>query len=258
MPLKLAVCSPEWTAFPWQGLPACVTLWYIFSNHVCSWPDLELCPSMSEMKDLTSLDLSALVSSRICHDIISPVGAIINGLEVLDEDGSGDMREFAMELIRKSARQASAKLQFARLAFGAAGSAGAEIDLGDAQSVAGALMENEKSNLNWQVDRQLMPKNLVKLLLNLLLIANQCVPRGGEITVSMTGQPASPSFELTAKGVNPRIPLGMQATLSGEEPERVDAHSVQPIYTVLLARECGMKIDIVKDDEGVRLTATQV
>jgi histidine phosphotransferase ChpT len=213
---------------------------------------------MSELKDLTSLDLAALVSSRICHDIISPVGAIINGLEVLDDDNAGDMREFAMDLIRKSARQASAKLQFARLAFGAAGSAGAEIDLGDAQSVATALMENEKSNLNWQVDRHLMPKNLVKLLLNLLLIANQCVPRGGEIIIRMTGEPAKPNFELTAKGVNPRIPLGMQATLGGEEPERVDAHSVQPIYTLLLARECGMKLDLVKEDDLVRLTSRQL
>ncbi|NBN65218.1 histidine phosphotransferase [Microvirga tunisiensis] len=212
---------------------------------------------MSELKDLSSLDLSALVSSRICHDIISPVGAIINGLEVLDEDSNGEMREFAMDLIRKSARQASAKLQFARLAFGAAGSAGAEIDLGDAQSVATALMENEKPNLNWQVDRHLMPKNLVKLLLNLLLIANQCVPRGGEITIRMTGEPGKPNFELEAKGVNPRIPLGMQATLSGEEPERVDAHSVQPIYTLLLARECGLRLELVKDEDVVRLTARQ-
>ena len=106
---------------------------------------------MSALKELSSLDLAALVASRVCHDIISPVGAITNGLEVLDEEGSEDMRDFAMDLIRKSARQASAKLQFARLAFGAAGSAGAEIDLGDAQVVATGFMENEKSDLVWQV-----------------------------------------------------------------------------------------------------------
>ena len=145
---------------------------------------------MSALKELSSLDLAALVASRVCHDIISPVGAITNGLEVLDEEGSEDMREFAMDLIRKSARQASAKLQFARLAFGAAGSAGAEIDLGDAQVVATGFMENEKSDLNWQLTRHLMPKNYVKLLLNLILIANQCVPRGGEIKVEMEGRAA--------------------------------------------------------------------
>src|SRR5215213_5128653 len=82
--------------------------------------------------ELEALDLAALLCSRVCHDIISPVGAIINGLEVLEEDNSEEMRVFANELIQRSARQASAKLQFARLAFGAAGSAGAEIDLADA------------------------------------------------------------------------------------------------------------------------------
>jgi len=210
---------------------------------------------MPELKELSSLDLSALVASRVCHDIISPVGAITNGLEVLDEEGSEDMREFAMDLIRKSARQASAKLQFARLAFGAAGSAGAEIDLGDAQVVAQGFMENEKSSIDWQITRHLMPKNYVKLLLNLILIANQCVPRGGDITVTMDGSPSEPEFTLKAEGLNPRIPLGMAETLSGEEPERVDAHSVQPIYTLLLARETGMSLDIDKQDNVVRLTA---
>lgn len=210
---------------------------------------------MSELKDLTSLELSALVASRVCHDIISPVGAITNGLEVIDEEGSEDMREFAMDLIRKSARQASAKLQFARLAFGAAGSAGAEIDLGDAKVVAEGFMENEKANLDWQLERHYMPKNCVKLLLNLILIANQCIPRGGDIIVTMEGEPAAPRFNLSVKGTNPRIPLGMKEILSGEEPERVDAHSVQPIYAVLLARDSGVKIDINKEDDTVQIKA---
>jgi histidine phosphotransferase ChpT len=130
---------------------------------------------MTERVELEALDLAALLCSRVCHDIISPVGAIINGLEVLDEDNSEDMREFANSLIKRSARQASAKLQFARLAFGAAGSAGAEIDLGDAQKVATSYMEGEKAEFSWEAPRVLMPKNLVKLLLNLILLANAAV-----------------------------------------------------------------------------------
>jgi histidine phosphotransferase ChpT len=246
------VCCPS---LPWQPLCGCVTLAATISNQFPPPPQEEPQNAMSALKELSSLDLAALVASRVCHDIISPVGAITNGLEVLDEEGSEDMREFAMDLIRKSARQASAKLQFARLAFGAAGSAGAEIDLGDAQVVATGFMENEKSDLNWQLTRHLMPKNYVKLLLNLILIANQCVPRGGEIKVEMEGDPQSPSFTLQASGLNPRIPLGMKETLSGEEPERVDAHSVQPIYTLLLARECGMVLTIDKQEELVKITA---
>ena len=88
---------------------------------------------MSEPAEIGDLELAALISSRICHDVISPVGAIANGLEMLAEEQDEAMREQTMALIRKSASQASAKLQFARLAFGAAGSAGAEIDLRDAE-----------------------------------------------------------------------------------------------------------------------------
>ena len=77
------------------------------------------------MASLTPLDLAALLCSRVCHDVISPVGAIINGLEVLDGEEDEEMRTVAMELIKKSAMSASARLQFCRLAFGAAGSFGA-------------------------------------------------------------------------------------------------------------------------------------
>ena len=85
---------------------------------------------------LGALDLAALLCSRVCHDLISPVGAIVNGLEVLDEDKDEETRTFALDLIKKSARQASARLQFCRLAFGAAGSAGAQIEMGDAETAA--------------------------------------------------------------------------------------------------------------------------
>ncbi len=82
---------------------------------------------------LESLDLAALLCSRVCHDLISPVGAIVNGLEVLEEENDEETKTFALDLIKRSARTASAKLQFCRLAFGAAGSAGVQIDVGDAE-----------------------------------------------------------------------------------------------------------------------------
>ena len=91
---------------------------------------------MTSEIDISDLEFSALLSSKICHDIISPVGAIANGLEILDEESDEDMKAHAMGLVKKSATTASAKLQFARLAFGAAGSAGAEIDLNEAEKVA--------------------------------------------------------------------------------------------------------------------------
>ena len=96
---------------------------------------------------IEALDLAALLCSRVCHDLISPVGAIVNGLEVLEEAKDEETKNFALELIKKSANNASAKLQFCRIAFGAAGSAGAQIDTGDAEKVARGLMEDEKTKI---------------------------------------------------------------------------------------------------------------
>ena len=111
-----------------------------------------------------ALDLAALLCSRVCHDLISPVGAIVNGLEVLEEDKDEETKTFALDLIKKSAQQASAKLQFCRLAFGAAGSAGAQIDLGDAEKAARGLIEDDKIKIVWNLPRELLPKNRVKAL----------------------------------------------------------------------------------------------
>src|ERR1017187_2967512 len=108
---------------------------------------------------LDPLDLAALLCSRVCHDVISPVGAIVNGLEVLEDEKDTEMRAFAIELIKKSAHTASARLQFCRLAFGAAGSAGAAIDTGDAEQVARGLLADERTTLQWHAPRILMPKN---------------------------------------------------------------------------------------------------
>ena len=102
---------------------------------------------------IDALDLAALLCSRVCHDLISPVGAIVNGLEVLEEEKDEATKTFALDLIKKSAGTASAKLQFCRIAFGAAGSAGAQIDLGDAESIARGFLEDEKTKLDWNLPR---------------------------------------------------------------------------------------------------------
>lgn len=207
---------------------------------------------MAVLLSLSAPDLAALLCSRVCHDIISPVGAINNGLELLDEGGAD---EDAMNLIRTSARNASARLQFARIAFGAAGSAGMQIDTGDAQSVATSFMAAEKPELVWQGDRALLPKNQVKLLLNLLLVANAAIPRGGRIEVNVST--AGPTrFELRAFGPMMRVPARFLELYSEQSPEEpVDAHSVQFYYTLLLAREAGMEIELRAGPEEILFRA---
>ncbi|MHA1158981.1 MAG: histidine phosphotransferase ChpT [Alphaproteobacteria bacterium] len=214
---------------------------------------------MAENSELEALDLAALLCSRVCHDIISPVGAIINGLEVLDEDNSEDMREFAFGLIRRSAEQGSAKLQFARLAFGAAGSAGAEIDLADAEKVARGYMAGEKADFHWQAPLALMPKNLVKLMLNLILLANAAIPRGGKIDAVVEGEAPTARFTLRSTGPNARIPAAFERLVPGDlDGLTVDAQSVQGYYTGALARASGMAIEAHLDGEDVLITCRAI
>ncbi|OBQ84287.1 histidine phosphotransferase family protein [Mesorhizobium sp. WSM3873] len=208
---------------------------------------------MAELFTLSAPDLAALLCSRVCHDIISPVGAINNGLELLDEGGAD---EDAMKLIRQSARNASARLQFARIAFGAAGSAGMMIDTGDAEAVAIAFLKNEKPELVWNGARALLPKNKVKLLLNLILVANAAIPRGGRLVVTLENLETEPRFSLSASGPMLRVPPKFLELHSGHKPEElIDAHSVQPYYTLLLAREASMTISIHATADEIVLSA---
>lgn len=202
-----------------------------------------------------TLELAALLCSRVCHDLISPVGAIVNGLEVLDDNPKPDDREFALDLIRKSAKTASARLQFCRLAFGAAGSAGAQIDLGDAQAMAKGHFEDGKITIAWNLARLLLPKNRVKLLLNLLVIAQQMIPRGGVLSVDPLGDGEAMGFQITAAGMNARVSQSVVDLLSTGATGAVDAHAIQPYYTRLLAEACGINISIVPDGEKVVVSA---
>jgi histidine phosphotransferase ChpT len=201
------------------------------------------------------LELAALLCSRVCHDLISPVGAIVNGLEVLDDNPKPEDRDFALDLIRKSAKTASARLQFCRLAFGAAGSAGAQIDLGDALTMAKGHIEDGKSTIVWNLPRLLLPKNRVKLLLNMLLIAQHTIPRGGTLTVNPVGEGEAMSFRVVATGLNARLPQNIADLLSGEVTGG-DAHTVQPYYTRLLAEACGLKVGLAAEGEAMVVSAS--
>ncbi|HEV3042742.1 MAG TPA: histidine phosphotransferase family protein [Roseiarcus sp.] len=208
---------------------------------------------------LDGLDLASLACSRVCHDVISPVGAIINGLEVLEEEKDAEMRQVALDLIKKSAATASARLQFCRLAFGAAGSSGATIDTSDAEKVTRGLIADDRTKLVWSVDRQLAPKNKVKLILNLCVLAFSAIPRGGVVTVAVKGGGDFMEAEVEAKGPNARLAKGAAALIAGEpENGAVDAHSIQPFFAGVVARSCGMGVAVGSEGDRVILRATPV
>lgn len=206
----------------------------------------------------SDLELAALISSKICHDVINPVGAINNGLEILDEDGDGDSQKYALEMIRNVTAQASARLQFARYAFGAAGSAGATIDLGMAREVATLFVNPDvkaKHKLVWVGPPGTMAKDKVKLLLNMIAISMTALPRGGQITASISGDIERPVFSLLCKGTSARPPQYLADFCAGGEPP-LDSMSIQSYYTWRLAQGQKMALTITKHGDDIIMAAT--
>ncbi len=202
---------------------------------------------MTTLARLSDLDLAALLCSRVCHDVISPVGAIANGLELMDdEDTDAEMKKTALDMVRSSAKTATAKLKFCRIAFGASGSAGALIDMGEAGEVARAFVGEEKVKLDWAAPRENRPKQEVKLLLNMLLMALAGIPRGGVVTVAVDGR----TFSVKAKGERAKINEGLASALAGTaDLTTLDARLVQPYYARILAEASALKLTMQMDGE---------
>src|SRR3954470_12822227 len=138
---------------------------------------------------MNPVDLASLLCSRLCHDLMSPIGALNNGIELLAEETDPDMREKCLELLGDSARASADKLKFFRLAFGAAGGFGEEIDTHEAELALEGLFGSERRiELGWAVGEEKLPKDAVKLLLNLAMIAGDALVRGGRLDVGAEAQ----------------------------------------------------------------------
>ncbi len=210
---------------------------------------------MNDIPKPTDLDLSALIASKICHDVIGPVGAIYNGIEILDEDDDIESKSYALDVIRNVTLQASARLQFARFAFGASGSAGAQIDLSMAQQISEGFVGDAKHKLIWIGQPGYMEKNQVKLLLNLIASSISALPRGGEITSTIVGELTSPEFEIVCRGKGARAPQHLTEFVSGQNIPPLDALSIQAYYTWRLANTAGMRLEILKNGDDIILAA---
>jgi histidine phosphotransferase ChpT len=155
---------------------------------------------------MKSVDLASLLCSRLCHDLMSPVGALNNGIELLADETDPDMREKCLELLADSARASANKLKFFRLAFGAAGGFGEEIDTHEAEAALEGLFGPERRiELGWVVSDDKLPKDAVKVLLNLALLAGEALVRGGQLDVG--AERNGNEIELAVRAEGPRILL---------------------------------------------------
>jgi histidine phosphotransferase ChpT len=150
---------------------------------------------------MNAVDLASLLCSRLCHDLMSPVGALNNGIELLADETDPDMREKCLELLADSARASANKLKFFRLAFGAAGGFGDAVDTHEAQAaLEGVFGPERRIELGWVVSEGKLPKGAVKLLLNLALLAGDALVRGGRLDVGAETQDGEIELAVRAEG----------------------------------------------------------
>lgn len=154
--------------------------------------------------------VASLLASRLCHDLVNPVGALNTGLEVLEGEQDSEMREHAMSLIKESTAKTVALLTFARMAFGASGEWEGTIDAGEAQELSRALYQFSKAELIWDVAPGPMGKAKARTLLNLVLVAERCVPRAGS---TVTASADAGGVTVTAKGARAKLSDELVAAL---------------------------------------------
>jgi len=213
---------------------------------------------------MNAVDLASLLCSRLCHDLMSPVGALNNGIELLADETDPDMREKCLELLADSARASANKLKFFRLAFGAAGGFGDSVDTHEAQAALEGLFGAERRvEVGWVVADGKLPKGAVKLLLNLALLAGDALVRGGRLDVG--AESSDGEIELAVRAEGPRILLdpALRETLEkGASDNAVEPRAAGAWLAHSLAEEAGGSIKLSEPSSdvlmiGVTVTATR-
>lgn len=196
--------------------------------------------------------LTALVASRICHDMVEPMSAIIQGLEMI-KDGDGKPDPDALSLLDHGVGKAWAKLEFFRFAMAGAVAEG-DSELEEGRAVAVKLYSVLKPELVWSAPSVAMPRPAVRVIVNLLLIANECLPRGGKVEISAAKTAGGGEVVITATGQRAKLREPTALALHGEGQE-LSGHTIQPTLTGLLARQGGVELAARESEEKVELIA---
>ena len=190
------------------------------------------------MNDDASLDLAALMCSRLCHDMLSPVGALSTGLELLADETDAQMREQCMDLLEQSARTSTDKLKFFRLAFGAAGGFGEMVEVGEAKSVIDSLVANAKRvEAHWALDAAKLPKDAVKVLLNLAHIALDTLVRGGSLDIGAEMRGGNTEIVVRASGPKIAFDETIGKALQGDLAARDLSSRTAPAHMIAMLAE---------------------
>jgi len=198
----------------------------------------------------TEIDFASLLCARLCHDLLSPVGAMNSGLELLADEHDPEMRQRCMDLLAESAKAAADKLKFFRLAFGAAGGFGAEVDPKEAKLVIEPLVTSSgRTALEWAVPAQMMPKRAVNILLNLVLLANEALVRGGTLSVAAEARSGEQEIVIRASGPKLIMDSAIREALTGQlDRTAVDSRTAAAWMAHTLAVQGGGMLQLAESD----------
>lgn len=206
---------------------------------------------------VSSVELASLLCSRLCHDMLSPVGALSNGLELLADERDPEMRQRCLELLDQSARISADKLKFFRLAFGAAGGFGELIPVGEARVlIDGLVASNARISVNWALSSEAMPKPAIKTLLNFGMIGIEALPRGG--TLDIAAELRDGTSEIVVRSAGPRIAFDRDIgrALEGALPEgELSSRTAPAAMLHQLAQETGGGLQFVLAEDALVLGA---
>jgi histidine phosphotransferase ChpT len=204
---------------------------------------------------MSKTDFAALLCSRLCHDLVSPVGAITNGIEILEDEQDADMREQVLDLLKKSAQQTSNKLQFFRLAFGAAGGFSAQLELKEAERAMMSFLEGGRIDLVWETDVYQAPKAAVKLLLNMCLVGAESLIRGGTMNVSFAVTDDVAAIDVIMTGDKVIVQDAIKTAISGSLAEEdLEPRTAPAFLAAKVVSDQGGSLDIEHDQEANKLS----
>ena len=204
-----------------------------------------------------SVDLASLLCSRLCHDLLSPVGALSNGIELLRDERDPEMRQRCMELLEQSARISADKLKFFRLAFGAAGGFGDSVPVEEPRELVRALVANSgRIALEWAVSEEQLPKAAVKVLLNLAAIGIDALPRGGQLDIGAERRDGASEIAVRAAGDKIAFDETIGAALEGSLPPSELSGRTAPAYMIRqIADGVGGGLQYALSDESLVMGA---
>ena len=200
---------------------------------------------------MDTVELASLLCSRLCHDLLSPVGALNNGLELLADETEPEMRERCMELLADSARASANKLKFFRLAFGAGGGFGESIDTHEAKNAIEGLYGDKKITVGWMVSEERLPKGAVKLMLNLAMLAGDALVRGGRLDIGAEQGPRQLEIVVRAEGTRILLDPALRKVMTEGDEGLVEPRAAGAWLAHRLAADAGGSIRLNGVTEAV-------